>query len=157
MLRLAALDGRMLLFIAGGFAVLAAAAGQGLPATAGCLAAGAGAMELHGAQLLRHGDERGMSWLIRSQLTLLAIILGYVGIRLAGFDPEPLMAQLDSERLDALRAAGMADEEILPALKMAYMILYGTVGVVSILYQGGMALYYHRKRGPVEQALASLG
>src|SRR5678816_1370684 len=74
-LRLARFDGMGALVLGGMFALFAAAARDFPFAAIGLLAAGAGAVELHGAALLRQGDRRGMQWLVASQPYLLLVIL----------------------------------------------------------------------------------
>src|SRR4051812_34081115 len=76
-------NGLSVVLIASIAAVLEASRGLALTAIAGLFAAGAGAMEMHGAGLLRHGHKQGMIWLIRAELLLLAVIWIYCGVRLA--------------------------------------------------------------------------
>ena len=38
-------------------------------------------------------------------------------------------------------------------LEKSYIGLYVTVALVSVVYQGGMALYYHRRREAIRRAL----
>src|SRR5688500_10289645 len=75
--RLARFDGTGALLL-GSFFAIATALVRDIPFTAiGLLAAGAGAVELHGIALLRERQARGMSWIIASQPLLLIVILGY--------------------------------------------------------------------------------
>lgn len=152
--RLARADGRMLLVIAGVFAVISALGAQKIGALTGCLAAGAGVLELHGASLLRQGNPRGMTWLVRSQLALLMVILGYVVARWLSFDAELMRSMITPDMLATFKAAGMGEEGIIPMVKVVYQFMYGAVALVSLVYQGGMALYYRRKTPVVEAALA---
>jgi hypothetical protein len=55
-----------------------------------------------------------------------------------------------------LKEAGLARGDILPLIRTAFLGTYLTVAVVSIIYQGGMALYYRRKTRLVTEALAEL-
>ena len=59
-LRLARFDGMGALMLGGMFALVAASARDFPFAAIGLLAAGAGAIELHGAALLKEGQPRGM-------------------------------------------------------------------------------------------------
>lgn len=152
-LRLARTDGRMLLIISGAFAVVSAMGQQGLGAVAGCLAAGAGALELHGASLLRQGDARGMGWLVRSQLALMVVIIGYVIARMMTFDPELMRSLITPEMRDQLATVGVPEDQIIPRVKHVYQFMYTVVAVVTVAYQGGMAIYYLRRKAVVEQAL----
>jgi hypothetical protein len=151
--RLASFEGSALLGLSGFFAVVAAV-GHDIPgAIAGCLAAGAGILELQAVARLEKGDERGISGLVRSQVALLAIIIGYCAARLWLFDPAAVEAMLSLERRQELAALGLTDEQFRPVLEQGYRALYLTLAVVSIAYQGGMALYYHRKGSEVRLAL----
>jgi hypothetical protein len=153
--RLARFEGGSLLGLAGFFAVLAAV-GRDFPgAIAGCLAAGAGALELRAVSRIESGDERGVSGLVHSQMALLAVILAYCLARLWMFDPAALEAMLTLDRRQELAALGLTDEQFRPVLEQGYRALYLTVAVVSLAYQGGMALYYHRKGDELRLAMAS--
>jgi hypothetical protein len=148
-LRLARFDGLSVLFVAGFFALLSALAGDRLGAIVGLLIAGAGAVELHGATLLLHGENRGMSWLISSQLLLMLTVLAYcqygIGhINLAFWHTalEPAQAQI--------KAQGQTIDEVAVSMnRLAYML----VAIATVLYQGGMTIYYVRRRAAVAQAL----
>jgi hypothetical protein len=86
--RLARRDGLSVLMIAGAFALLTAAMGDRTGTAIGLLVSAAGAVELHGAHLLREGETRAMRWLIASQFYLMAVILAYCALRLLSFSPE---------------------------------------------------------------------
>ena len=112
--------------------------------------AGAGAIELHGVTLLKHADSSGMRWLIGSQLFLMASILGYCGLRLAQPDLAPLRAAITPDLKAQLDVLGLTVDEFLGKF---YRLVYQAVALVTLLYQGGMALYYLRKRAAVAAAL----
>ena len=149
-LRVARLDGMSVLVIAGLFALISALAGDGLGAVVGLLVAGAGAVELHGAKYLEHGAARGMNWLVTSQLLLLATIIGYCGLRLLHPAVEPLRAAVTDDMKTQLEAAGWTQDAF---IRFIYNTTYVAVAIVTFFYQGGMALYYLRRREPVAQAL----
>ena len=151
-LRVARLDGMSVAVIAGVFALISALAGDGLGAVVGLLVAGAGAIELHGATLLVHGEPRGMNWLISSQLFLLATIISYCALRLLHPGLTPLNAAVTDEMKLSLEAAGWTPDEF---VRIVYTTTYAAVAIVTFFYQGGMALYYFRRRGPVARALAA--
>lgn len=152
-LRIARTDGRILLVLAGTFAAMSAMGAQKIGAIAGCLAAGCGALELHGVNRLRLGDPRGMAWLVRSQLALLAVMFGYVTARILTFDPELVRAILTDEMIARFATAGIREDEIVPMMELFSRFMYGVLAFVSVLYQGGMAFYYWRKTTTVEAAL----
>ena len=150
--RVARFDGLSVLAVAGGFALLSAVAGQAVGALIGLLLAGAGAMELHGRTLLCHGSRRGMSWLVGSQFFMLAVMLGYCGLRLARaqFPALPAEAealiQMDADQL------GMTKQEF---LQLFNRLLYGGLAIATTVYQGAMAIYYLRRRAAVARALGA--
>ena len=151
-LRLATFDGRILMIVAGTLAVLHAASYQADGAIVGCLVAGAGALELHGAGLLRNGETRGVDWLVRSQFLLLATMLIFSAIQLIA----PDLSQIDKvkftpemmQRLDELK---LSKEQF---AQLVNTIVYSTVGIVTLIYQGAMIFFYQRHRRAVNLALA---
>lgn len=148
-LRLARLDGTAVLFIAGLLALAAAASQDKLGTAVGLLVAAAGAIELHGAGLVGNAESRGMRWLIVSQLYLMLVVLAYVAFQMgrgdafsALFPPELLRqyAEQTGETVAALRRTLSAE--------LAIGIAVGT-----FFYQGGMTVYYLRRRSAVDAAL----
>src|SRR5690606_6677631 len=89
-----AVEGRITMALASVFALMAAANRDVVGAVAGCIAAGAGAMEIHGGLRLRAFDLRGMDWLVRSQMLLLVTILSYLGLQLNNPTEVESMVQL---------------------------------------------------------------
>ena len=154
LLRLAKLDGAVVLALAGAFTLVSASAGNRWEMLIGLLIAGAGAFELHGAGLLQGGEIRGLRWLVVSQLYLLVTVLLYVGLRLVSFDS----ALINLIMTDTLRQryldAGLTSEQIDQVVQWSYHLTYAIVGVLTIVYQGGMAIYYYRRRTAVAAALA---
>jgi hypothetical protein len=149
-LRVARADGMSVLMVATFFALLSGMAGDFGGAIIGLLIAGAGAIELHGAGLLRHGDARGVGWLISSQLFLLVSILTYCVVRFSHVEMPPLpdfAAQLIDSSAEQL---GMTREQYL--LFFHHLVLE-TFALVSIVYQSGMAIYYFNRRHAVARAL----
>lgn len=150
-LRLAKLDGMSVLLIAGIFALLAATAGDFTGAIVGLLAAGAGAVELHGASLLEEYEPRGINWLVGSQLFLLLSILVYCAVRMANLELPPVPDMFAPMIEASAQQLGMTREEYMTFVQRLGLQM---VAIVSFFYQGGMAFYYYRRRGPVARALA---
>ncbi|MCX6952096.1 MAG: hypothetical protein NTV51_08005 [Verrucomicrobia bacterium] len=150
-LRVARFDGWSVVGVAGVFALLAGAMGDYVGAAIGLLVAGAGAIELHGVTLLRHGEPTGMRWLVGSQFFLMASILGYCALRLAHPEYAALKAAMTDEIKAQLDVLGMSVDEF---LRQFYRLVYLAVAFVTVLYQGGMALWYLGKRTAVAAALA---
>jgi hypothetical protein len=150
-LRLARFNGLSVLVIAGFFSLVSAASHDVPGAIVGVLVAGAGALELHGVSLLRNGYARGTTWLVWSQLYLLAVVLIYVGMRLSHVDIEPLRQAITEEMRESISVAGLSEEQF---LRMIYTTSSVVFAVVTFFYQGGMALYYQRRRAAITAALA---
>lgn len=149
-MRFARFNGITELVIAGVFSLICAASKDIPGAAIGVLVAGAGALELHGVDLLSHGQKRGVSWLIGSQLYLLVIVLAYVGYRSQHLDLESVRMVMSSEQRETIAAAGIDETKFLRIIANISNALFGAI---TFLYQGGMALYYHRRREPIEKAL----
>lgn len=148
--RLARFDGTSVLAIGAAFGFAAALAHDQSGTLVGLLAAGAGAVELHGLGLLHHGEERGWRWLVLSQFGLLAVILGYCVIRLEHVDLEPMRPYITAEQKRQIAAAGMTVDQFLGVL---YRATYYLVAALSVGYQGGMVLFYARRREAIVAAL----
>lgn len=152
-IRLSNANGRIVLWLSGLFALFAAAGHDAIGAAAGCAAAGAGAIELHGSGLLRREESRGVDWLIRGQLLLLAAILIYAALRLTYFDVEALRERITPEVDARLNQLGVTHERFLEFYRTFFQIFYALTGFVALLYQGTMARYYAKRRLTIQQAL----
>ncbi len=152
-LRLAAADGRLLLTIAGVFALLAAAVREGPGTVAGVLAAGAGALELHGVSILRQGEPRGLRWLVGSQGLLLLVVIAYAVVRLMLLDTDAIAQHITPEIDQKLAAAGMTRDELMATTRLLFQLGYGLLIVGTLCYQGGMMWFFLRRRHAVAQAL----
>jgi ABC-type antimicrobial peptide transport system permease subunit len=152
-LRVARFDGLSVLLLAGFFALVSAASGDVSGAIFGLLIAAAGAIELHGASLLRAANKRGMSWLVSSQMYLMATVLGYVVFRLANPDVDPMLKLAKSTLAAQAIQAGVDADQFIAEFPTALRILYLAVAFLTILYQGGMAVYYLKRRAAVERAI----
>jgi hypothetical protein len=149
-LRMAKFDGISVLAVAGAGALISAAMSNVTGSVIGLIVAGAGAIELHGAGMLRVGDGRGMRWLVSSQVYLMTAVMGYVASRLLNPDIGPLHMLVTSELADQIQQAGMTvDQYLLEVLRLVYV----SFAVVTFVYQGGMIVYYLRRRAAVATAL----
>lgn len=150
-----AIDGWSVVILAALGALASLALGDLSGVFIGILVLIAGVTELHGRSRLRRRDASGMRLLVRAQLFLLTVILVYCVTRLGSFDAETVMANLTPEMQSALNEAGVARGDILPLVRLAFYLVYGVVAVVSLLFQGGLALYYRRRTVAVGEALAA--
>jgi len=144
------MNGTSVLAIAGVFALISAASRDRSGAVVGLLVAAAGAVELHGAALLRSGRKQGMHWLVASQIQLATVIMVYVALRLQHPDLTAMHAVLNDEQRAVIRQTGLSEDQF---LLTAYRIGYEAVAVLTLIYQGAMAFYYARRRKTVAAAL----
>lgn len=151
-LRIARFDGLSVVLVASLCAVLAASVGDRVGAAIGVLVAGAGAIELHGVSLLRQGQPRGMTWLINSQVLVMLSMLGYCALRLAHPQLDPLRATVTPEMKEQLEIIGWSVDRF---IGMVYRITYLAVSLATVIYQGGMMIYYVRRRAAVTVALTT--
>jgi hypothetical protein len=154
-LRVARIDGLSVLIIAGFFALISASSKDVSGALVGLLVAAAGAIELHGVSLLRSHRPSGMRWLVSSQLYLVATILIYVAFRLARPDVAWVLQFISvSPAADAFEQAAVEQGVTLKQLILdSFREMYVAVAVLTVVYQGGMTLYYLKRRQAVTIAL----
>ena len=148
------LNGWSVVVIAGLGALIALLLGDLVGVFVGLLAAAAGWMEVRGHRMLRRRDAAGMTSLVRSQLFLLSVILVYCVTRLGSFDADTALSNLTPDMEAMLKESGVTRGDILPLVRTAFLATYLGFAGVSILYQGGMALYYRGKTRLVTEALA---
>ena len=123
------------------------------------LAATSGQMELHGGSRLRTGHLGGVGWMIAAQFWLLGTILFYAWLRWSEFeaaafwDSLPVLAQNEVTR--QLTAAGLGEEEREPFLAYLNAAICLALVLTSLVYQGGLALYYAAKARAVRNEIAS--
>ncbi|HUR60565.1 MAG TPA: hypothetical protein VM029_22785 [Opitutaceae bacterium] len=142
--------GTCVLFVAAFFALLSGVAGDYLGAIVGLLVAGAGAIESHGAALLREGEPRGVTWLVGSQFFLFVTIGSYCVLRLIHIELPPIPDELRPMLELNASQAGLSVQDY---LMLVYRLGFWTLLILSVFYQGGMALYYFMRRDSVARAL----
>ncbi|MEI6861054.1 MAG: zinc ribbon domain-containing protein [Verrucomicrobiota bacterium] len=153
---LARLEGRSVVLIAGCSAMISMASADGLGSVISWLAVGAGAITLHGVKLLaQRRQPRGMDWLVRGELVLLCVILVYVAIKLGRLVTGGVNAEVSSEMRSLLASIDQWGPEQQRLYVHTFKLTYGLVAALSLLFQGGLAWYYHRKRSVVAEALAA--
>jgi len=152
-IKIARLDGLSVLIVSGLCALVAIALGDLISSIVGLLVAAAGWSEWHGAKLLRRGDAGGLTWLVRSQLSLLSIILLYAVTRMASYDPEYVRSLITPDMNQMFQSAGLSVQEVMPMVRTTFYAGYGTLALVTLVYQGGLALYYRLRAETVRAAL----
>lgn len=113
----------------------------------------AGIQELRARRRLQRRDATGMTHLVRAQLFLLAVILVYCATRLGSYDQEAMLANLTPDMKAALKEAGVEVADIIPLVRMVFFATYGLLAVLTLLFQGGLLLYYRSKTKLVTEAL----
>lgn len=156
-------DGYAILFSAGLLALFFAPTGLWVFTVAACLAAGTGAMEVHGSRLLGQGDESGMNWLVRAQLLLMLVTLGFVLYYYNNFNEayfRGLIPEIRKVAAETYPRYGLpnpyekiGDTELLIVMRLSINTLLLMLAMVSCVYQGLMARYYHKRRAAVAQAI----
>lgn len=152
-LLVSAIDGWSIVAVAGLGALVTLLLGDLLGVGVGLLVLAAGVIELRGRHRLRRRDPAGMKLLVRAQLFLLSVILVYCVSRLGSFDGETAMASLTPEMEAALKEAGLERADVLPLVQTVFYAVYGTVAFVSVIFQGGLTLYYRSRTSAVTAAL----
>lgn len=148
--RLATMDGLSIVIFAGLYAFMCATSGIPVGAVIGLLGAGAGAMELHGVGLLRHGEPRGITWLIASQPFLWCVVMAYCGFKLIHFQMPLIPDQFRAFIALSAEQMGMTVEEY---ARFANRLTVVLLAIISLLYQGWMTWYYYTRRHAVIRAL----
>jgi hypothetical protein len=149
-LRIARIDGMAVTIFSGVYALMSALAGFSIGAVLGLLAAGAGVIELHGATLLRHREPRGITWLVASQPLLLGIIWVYCVTRWFVMQSPPIPDDLQSLVAFSAQQWDMSVEEY---IRFMNRITCVALAAVSAAYQGGMTIYYMRRRHAALRAI----
>lgn len=126
-----------------------------------------GVMEIMGYRRLRRRDRDGMKLLVNSQLVVLGAVWAWALPSLLSFDAGYLREQVIPNVRQTLAAggmnldsflgqAGLSVNQIVPLVHLFFVVLYGSIMLATLIYQGGMAWYYHRQRAAVETALKAL-
>jgi hypothetical protein len=125
----------------------------------GMIALSAGLMELHGHFRLKAGARGGPGWMIAAQFWLMAAIYAYAWLRWRDFeahsfwDSLPALAQNEVTR--QLTAAGLGEEEREPFLAYLNAAICLSLVLTSLVYQGGLVLFYTFKWRAVRNEIAS--
>lgn len=157
-LAIARVDGWSIVIVAALGGLLSLVQGGWLATAAAALVVLAGTGELHGRCLLLRQELKGLSWLVGAQVFLLVVIWVYAWCRWRYFDPAAMWAELpalaQTEVNRQMLVAGLEPELDRPLLlQMMNVMVCAILAFVTLLYQGGLALYYTRQRDRIRQAL----
>ncbi|MDD2763839.1 MAG: hypothetical protein PHE83_07705 [Opitutaceae bacterium] len=153
-LKTSRLNGWSVAIFAGLCSLVSLAFGDPVGCSVGLLVTLGGALEVRGHRLLRRRDVGGMRWLVRSQLLVLGVIWAYAVTRLLSFDQELMRELATPDMRTMLSELGLTLDDIVPLVQRVFYLLYGSVMAATLIYQGGLALYYRRRTPAVAQALA---
>jgi hypothetical protein len=149
--RIARWNGGSILVVAGLGALLSLAGGDLVAGGCGLAIATAGALEHRGGRRLADAgwDPAALRpTLVRCELAVLALIVAYSAWRLGTADLAAEIAALPKEERMALEAMVGEDRALLEGLfALGLKLTYGTLILVTLAYQGGMAWWYDRKLG----------
>jgi hypothetical protein len=154
-LLISAIDGWSITVFAGLCTLLSLPFGEWVGVCIGAIVTTGGIVELRGRTRLINGDATGLSWLVRAQVLILATIWLYAFRTLLAFDQAAIMAEITPEMRDYLAMSGVALADVEALLKPVYFGFYLVVMGVTLLFQGGLALYYFSCRTNVSTALAT--
>jgi len=151
-LRISKINAWTVTIISGGFAVLNLIGMSLIGVLVGGGVAGAGLMEMRGHRRLEAGEPGARDWMVFSQVWLILCVLAYCGSRLAALDPADPFALLgDPDGLHELVAlAGISLEELGDLFVQIYTYTYGAVAALTVVFQGGLGLYYWVRVGRLE-------
>ena len=163
-LRLSRMNGWSVALFAGLCSLVSLAFGDLVGFAVGLLVSFGGALEVRGYRQLKRRNPDGMTLLVRSQYVVLGAIWAYALPRLLSFDAGYLQTEVIPNLRQMLAATGMdldallaqADldaGQLVPLVHLFFVVLYGSVMLAALIYQGGLALYYRHRRAGVEAAL----
>jgi hypothetical protein len=109
----------------------------------GAVAIASGCMELSGRRRVKQGRPEAGRWLAGSQLLLLGAIFIYAGAQLLWLKPQTVLSDIPAEYREAL-APLMSEQELTEKIGVVLNLLYAAVILGTLLYQGGLLLYYSR-------------
>lgn len=153
-LLISAIDGWSIAVFAGFCTLVSLVLGEWIGVSIGAVITFAGVLELRGRTRLIRGEITGLSWLIRAQVLILATIGLYAFRNLLAFDEAALMAEITPELRNAINQLGISMADFQALMKPVYCGFYLTVIGVTLLFQGGLALYYASRRAQITRALA---
>ncbi len=154
-LRISLLNGWCVIVFAALGSLITLAMGDFSGLVVGFLIGAAGWMEIRGHKLLKQRQPDGMRLLVRSQILLLAVVMVYCASRLGSFDEGTVMGNLTPDLETLLKENGIAKGDILSLVRTAFFAAYGGFAVLTLFYQGGMALYYRSKIALITEALTA--
>lgn len=153
-LRISAINGWCVTVAAGLGALVSLAMTDPIAGITGAMVAAGGIMELRGRKALLRRDATGMRKLFLAQLIVLAMIWTYAVTQLLTFDAATLVAALPEEIFAVVADAGIDSETLRRMITIIHTATYGVLILATLIYQGGLAIYYRHRTPLVVAVLA---
>lgn len=151
--RLSAINGWSITVVAGLGGLISLAFADWIGAITGIVVALGGATELRGRRRILARDASGVRLLVLAQGIVLGMLWVYAITQLVRFDAAALLAGLPPEVQTMFDEAGYDRASVQQLLFIANLALYAAVMLASLIYQGGLALYYRHRAPTVAEAL----
>ena len=114
----------------------------------GAIVTGVGVAQLRATRRLQHADASAPRALARNELLLMGAIAGYAVLKLT------LLRETGADLEAQLGDTGALGIDIGELAESMNSLVYSTVLAVTLLYQGGLALYFLRRRPALERYVA---
>ncbi|MDA0349269.1 MAG: hypothetical protein O3C43_19550 [Verrucomicrobia bacterium] len=101
-----------------------------------------GYFELRGHRYLIKREASAIPWLVGSQLYLIVVLWGYSLKHLLSFDESNPWAPFSSGMKDFILAINPDVQLVEAMLKVGYFLVYLSLILAVLIYQGGLSLYY---------------
>ena len=154
-LALSLMDGWCMTLFSGFCTLISLWLGEWSGAAVGAAVMSCGITTLRNRKRLMRGDAVGMVWLLRAQLIMLTIVFLFVVENMLAFDAAALMGHITPEMRSMLDQAGISVADLEPLLKPIYFGIYLLVMGGTLLFQGGLALFYRTRGSKVAAELAA--
>ncbi len=156
-LRISNINAWSVTLIASGFTLLSLLGWSVAGIVVGSAVTGAGLMELHGQKALKTNPSQARQWMVGSQVWLMTGVLSYCIWRLIMLDPADPFAVLGDagQLLQMVEIMGIPPAHLEQLFVQSYRITYGLIAALTVLFQGGLALYYRSRIGRLEAIQAS--
>ncbi|MFA6962080.1 MAG: hypothetical protein WC205_15100 [Opitutaceae bacterium] len=152
---ISAMDGWSISLFAGLCTLISLLFGEWIGVSIGGIITACGIFELRGRKQLTRGNIDGFKWLVRSQVFILCTVLLYASENMFAYDEATLLAGMTDDIRNALSQAGLSVEDLRPLMKPVVYGFYLIVMGVTLIFQGGLAIFYQRSRPSVVAALAA--
>jgi hypothetical protein len=154
-LLISGIDGWSVALFAGLCTTVALLFGEWVGVFIGGLVTMCGVWELRGRGRLARGEIEGIGGLVRAQVIILVTISLYAFQQLIAFDEATLMEGVTPDMVTVLDQAGITVEDVRSMLRPVYFAFYGAVMAATMVFQGGLALYYQSRQPKIGEAFAA--